>query len=269
MQAERSFSEVFLAHVEALDHGTRREVAFHHVIDSTSTDLKRRLRSGAGPGTVVAADTQETGRGRLGRTWHSSTGGNLYISLAVRVNEPFQTNLPFLPLAGGVAAADAIRVVARVEPKLKWPNDVHVSGKKIAGVLCEVPDPIRRPGIAIVGLGVNIAVSSFPEELNTTATSLALLSGGNRRDLPHPAHLAADWVTRLEQWMRRIHSKEGAELVETWRAGAEPFGRRIRVDNIEGTTVDINESGQLIAKKDDGNKVIISSGVIEFEDECI
>ncbi len=96
-----------------------RSIVTHEKIDSTSSDLKRRLAAGATQGTVVVADYQEMGRGRQGRSWHSPSGGNLYISLAVEGSQPARDTLPLMPLAAGGAACDAIRNTGCQEAALK------------------------------------------------------------------------------------------------------------------------------------------------------
>ncbi|MCP4606760.1 MAG: biotin--[acetyl-CoA-carboxylase] ligase [Proteobacteria bacterium] len=264
MSTPLSFVELFLAELTTLGFASDREVWFHGRIDSTSDDLIRRLRSGAPAGTVVAAACQEAGRGRKGRIWHSPEGANLYVSLAIEVSEPTDGFLPLLPLAAGVATSDVIRKNAPVEPRLKWPNDIIVSGKKLAGILCELPEPASRPVIAVVGLGVNITVSSFPLELSDIATSLSSLIDGEPQNLPHPALLAAQWVGELEKWMQRIQSGRKNELPDAWRARAEPFGRRVRVGKIEGTTVDLSEDGRLLVLQDSGEQVVVAGGIIEY-----
>ncbi len=264
MSTSSSFVEIFLAELGNLGSAVSREVVFHHRIDSTSDDLKRRLLIGASPGAVVAADCQEAGRGRKDRQWHSPDEGNLYVSLAIDVGEPKEALLPLLPLVAGIAATDVIGRVTKAEPKLKWPNDVNVSGKKLAGILCEVPASISRPMVAVVGLGVNIAVSSFPVELSRIATSLACLADKGSPDLPSPALLAARWVGTLEQWIQKIRSGAKREIIDAWRKRGEPFGRRVRFDKIEGNTVDLSEDGRLIVLLDSGEQVVVVGGVVQY-----
>ncbi len=263
MVSSRPFSrDVFLAELKRLGSDWEREVVVHRRIDSTSSDLKRRLKTGAQPGTVVAADFQEEGRGRQGRTWHSPKGGNLYVSLAVLVDAPVYTILPLLPLAAGVAARDAVRALAPIEPKLKWPNDLLVSNRKLAGILCEAHDPTRQPVVAMVGLGINIDTTEFPKELGETATSMALL----HKSPPESALVAAHWVVGFEQWKNQIQKGRVPYLINAWRQGALPFGRRVCVGDIEGVTVDLTDNGRLIVLKDNGETVAVAGGIVAFID---
>jgi BirA family biotin operon repressor/biotin-[acetyl-CoA-carboxylase] ligase len=257
--SDDQFTALFVAELRRQGASVDREIVFHTCIDSTSTDLKRRLGTGLGPGAVVVADMQEKGRGRRGNVWHSPGEGNLYLSLAVAVPEPFQKNLPLLPLAAGIAIWDAVGRIGDVVPKLKWPNDLLVSERKLAGILCESRDTSKRPVVAIVGLGVNIGTKTFPNELNEIATSMKNLSGGPI----DAAVLAARWVAGLEQWTRLIGKGKKSELVDAWCERAEPFGRRVRVGDVEGETVDVAEDGRLILQKDNGDQTVVSGGIVE------
>jgi BirA family biotin operon repressor/biotin-[acetyl-CoA-carboxylase] ligase len=260
--SDDQFTEPFLAELRRQNARDDREIVFHTCIDSTSTDLKRRLGAGLGPGAVVAADMQEKGRGRRGNVWHSPSEGNLYLSLAVAVPEPFQRTLPLLPLAAGIAIWDVVDRIGIVEPKLKWPNDLLVAKRKLAGILCESKDTSKRPVVAIVGLGVNMGTDAFPDQLKEIATSLKQLSGYSIDS----AVLAARWVAGLEQWIRLIAQGKRSELVDAWRERAEPFGRRVRVGEIEGETVDLAEDGRLILRKDNGEQTVVSGGIVESID---
>jgi BirA family biotin operon repressor/biotin-[acetyl-CoA-carboxylase] ligase len=256
---DQRFTIPFVAELKRQNARIDRQIIFHSVIDSTSTELKRRLAAGLGPGSVVAADKQEKGRGRRGNVWHSPEDGNLYLSLALAVPDPFQETLPLLPLAAGIAIWDAVGRMGDVEPKLKWPNDLLVADRKLAGILCESTDTSKRPVVTIVGLGVNIGTKAFPSELKSIATSLKQQSG----NLVDVAVLAARWVAGVERWTGSIARGKRSALIDAWRERAEPFGRRVRVGDIEGKTVDLSEDGRLILQKDGGEQTIVSGGIVE------
>ncbi len=269
MQSRRPFAEELRAGLTALGDSSNREIVFHETVDSTSTDLLRRLRSGSQAGAIVAAAAQEKGRGRMGRSWHSPATGNLYLSLAVEGPEPFERSLPFLPLAAGVAAAEALEQIAGVAPRLKWPNDVNLAGRKLAGILCEAPDLTRRPVIVVVGLGMNIGSRLFPEDLSEIATSLAQIDVSPSSELPAPALLAAHWVASFEHWIDRVRRDDHLAVVRAWRSRAEPFGRRVRINDIEGTTIELADNGHIVIERPSGERVAVAGGVIEFIDKCI
>lgn len=257
------FIQSFLAELDSLGSHGAREVVYHLEIDSTSTDLKRRLEAGAGPGTVVAAARQTAGRGRTGRAWHSPPEGNLYISLAVELGSAAKEAVPFMPLAAGVAAWDAIRDAGYMKPFLKWPNDVLADGRKLAGILCEIPVSLAS-GVAVVGLGVNIATLDFPGELAQTAVSLAALLNGERvAEGKLTARLSAGWVAGLERMMLDIRAGRSAGIVEAWRVRAEPFGRRVRVGEVEGVTAGLDDCGRLEIVQDSGERTFVAGGIVE------
>jgi len=147
------------------------------VTDSTNRVAKEMAENGAPHGTVVFADAQTAGRGRMGRRWESPAGKNLYVSLLLRPSVP-TVDAPRLALVAGVALADAVEALG-VPAALKWPNDLYCGGRKAAGILAEMasdPDGVRHVVIG-VGLNVNVVEDDFPPDLRGTATSLRIRAG--------------------------------------------------------------------------------------------
>ncbi len=264
MTVPRSFDlELFARGLEELDAGRERHVRHHRIIDSTSSELFRELSGGVGPGAVVIASRQTGGRGRQGRQWHSPEAGNLYISLAVSFTGEPSKILPLIPLAAGVSAVDAIGGSGGSRPRLKWPNDLLVNGRKLAGILCEVKDLAGRPLVAVVGLGLNLGPVAFPPDIAAIAVDLASIDGG----FAPAEEMAAAWVAGLESWVVRLGRGEVSALVSAWRDRAEPFGRRVRAGALEGVTVDLDHSGRLLLRLDNGATEILPGGIVENIDD--
>jgi BirA family transcriptional regulator, biotin operon repressor / biotin---[acetyl-CoA-carboxylase] ligase len=236
-----------------------RDVAVHAEIDSTSDELKRRLARGeAAPGSLVVAATQTCGRGRQGRTWFSPAEGHLYASLAVGVEGPPAERVPFVPLAAGVAAIDALQESGLSGIILKWPNDLLRAGRKVGGILCEAVALGSGAAIVVIGLGINTGRSRFVGDLAATAGSLGDRAGGTR-----PEIVTGAWVRALEGWVARLSCGDGAAIAAAWTARAEPFGRRVRAGGVEGTTVGLDARGLLLIRTGAGDVAAIAGGVVE------
>jgi BirA family biotin operon repressor/biotin-[acetyl-CoA-carboxylase] ligase len=156
----------------------RGAIVHRDTVDSTNRLAAELARDGAAEGTTVLAEQQTAGRGRLGRSWVSPARLNLYASVVLRPAIP-PLEVPRLTLVAGVVVADAIRATAPVDARIKWPNDVLIGGRKVAGVLTELEAEAERVRFVIVGIGVNLnaGCDDFPPELQSKATSIALASG--------------------------------------------------------------------------------------------
>ena len=150
-------------------------------VPSTNDTARELARRGADHGAVVTADGQTQGRGTKGRSWHSPAGLGLYASFILRPVDSVETrrSLPLLPLAAGLAVADAVWAVAGIEARIRWPNDVILGRKKLAGVLAEAVFEGETPRFAVLGIGINVnhVETDFPADLRAQATSLRILSG--------------------------------------------------------------------------------------------
>lgn len=208
----------------------------HFLVETTSTndEAKRGAKSGARHGAVWVAESQTAGRGRQGRPWVSPPGENLLFSVLLRLDGP-PANLPLVALAAGLAVRDAIGLGAMV----KWPNDVLVRGKKIAGILTETSD-----GALVIGIGVNVRAKTFPPEL--TATSVVLEGG------PLDRRALLDRV--LEGLLRDapIVAARGLGPIHARLAEADALrGSRVRTDDgFEGTAEGIDTEGRLVVRGD-------------------
>ena len=151
-------------------------VHYFETLDSTNDLAKALAVQGAPEGTVVVAEAQTSGRGRLGREWDSPPGVGLYVSLVLRPMLP-PMELPQITLTTAVAVVRAVRRVAGLAPGIKWPNDLLLNGKKLGGILTEMETESDRIRHVVVGLGLNVNNPGFPPELAATATSLALEAG--------------------------------------------------------------------------------------------
>ena len=191
--------------------------------------------------SVVVAGEQTAGQGRHGHSWHSPADRGLYCSLVL---EPG----PLLTLALGLAAADAIAQAADVECDLRWPNDVMLGGKKVAGILVQLSG-----AAAIAGIGINLHQTAFPADLEALATALKI-----RTD-------AAGMLIALLRAVDRYTSESPEDILRLFtRASSYASGRHVRVEQadgvIEGTTAGLDASGFLIVRKDDGTDTLIVAG---------
>ncbi|MEM0023504.1 MAG: biotin--[acetyl-CoA-carboxylase] ligase [Thermofilaceae archaeon] len=225
---------------------------------STQEVAAALAEAGAGEGTVVVAEEQSAGRGRLGRSWVSPRGG-LWLTILLRPTSFGVSHL--LSLTAGVAVAKAIREIAGVDARLKWPNDVMVEGRKVAGILVEGSAEADRLRYALAGIGVNVN-NSPPRELQTLATSLKELTG---RALPRTLLLL-----RILKEFDRLYAMllEGAavSVLDEWRELSSTLGKTVRVVTVKGTfegvAVDIEEQGGLIVERE-GMKMVFYSGDVE------
>jgi BirA family biotin operon repressor/biotin-[acetyl-CoA-carboxylase] ligase len=224
--------------------GGWRRVEWRAEIDSTQHLARDLARAGAPEGTVVIAETQTGGRGRLGRQWHSPPGVNLYCSLVLRPSVPLAV-MPCLALVAGLAVADAVSDVAPLRPGLKWPNDVLVDGRKVAGVLTEVEAEVERVHHVIAGIGVNLngGPEDFPPELAAKATSLRLASGHH----VNRAAFTAGLLAALEARYTRFLADGFAAMRSEWEAYSSLTGKEVRVTAPEGEV-----TGRVLGIDDDG-----------------
>lgn len=226
----------------------------------STNDLAKELgRRGAPEGTLVVAEAQDAGRGRLGRSWASPAGVGLYASLILRPPLP-PVELPRLTLTVAVAAARALERTAGVSPGIKWPNDLLLHGRKLAGILTELETEAERLRYVVVGLGLNVNTPAFPSELADTATSLLLTTGRTHSRL---AVLQA-WLEELESLYELFLARGFPEILAQWQARTVTLGRPARVrqgdQEICGLAVGVDPEGALLLQTDGGEIVRVTSG---------
>lgn len=221
------------------------------VTGSTNSEAMALAQRGAAEGTVVLAEEQTAGKGRLGRRWHSPAGENLYCSIIMRhqtgVND-ISTWLSWVPLQSALAVARAVRQVTALEPQLKWPNDVMIGSRKLGGLLCE-SGPVGPAGTCVVvgiGLNVNSPPDSFPVDIRETATSLAAETG---RQIDR-ANLLVTILSEMERCAEALRSQSPDTLMESYGGQCSTLGRRVRVllaadESLEGLAESIGRDGSL------------------------
>ena len=235
----------------------------HHfeTLDSTNDLAKALAAQGAPEGTVVVAEAQTGGRGRLGREWNSPPGVGLYVSLVLRPMLP-PMELPQITLTTAVAVVRAVRRVAGVAPGIKWPNDLLFNGKKLGGILTEMETESDRIRHVVVGLGLNVNNPEFPPELAATATSLTLAAGG----VFSRVNLLQAWLEEFEELYGRFLNQGFPEILEEWKDSTVTLGRAVTVRQgpreISGHALDVAPDGALILRIANGETVRVTSGEI-------
>ena len=234
-------------------------------VDSTNDTARRLAEAGAAEGTVVVAEEQTGGRGRLGRTWLSRKGKDILLSLVLRPHvDPAQA--PGLNLVVGLAAGQAIGEVAGIPTDLKWPNDVLTPGGKCCGVLTEM---IADPGkiqFVIVGIGINVNGTSLPGAIAGQASTLEQAADG---PVPRP-RLVAALLNRLEALYLVFLDRGLGPLLEPWAASSSSVrGRPILVSNpgrsLRGTTAGLSEQGALRIRREDGRvEEVLAGDVVQW-----
>lgn len=230
--------------------------------NSTNTFLMEMGVDGAPEGAAVVAETQDHGRGRMGREWISPFGVNLYTSILLRPDMTPAESLK-ITLAAAVAVARTVERTAGLAPVIKWPNDILIEGKKVAGILAEMASEMDTLSFVVVGIGVNINMEheQIPGEIRRTATSLAIETG---RTFGR-ALFAADLFAQMERAYRCLTAGKWDELLTEWRSYAEPMiGRDVRIhcrgETIQGVISGVDDDGALLLLDARGRRKRILAG---------
>jgi len=237
---------------------------------STNADLAAAAAAGGGEGLVLVADRQTAGRGRQGRSWDAPPGSGLTASVLLRPRAPL-ARLGWLPLLTGLAVAEAVEEVAGVPARLKWPNDVLVGDRKLAGVLVELhtgPPSVPHDGpAAVVGLGLNVGLGEHELPV-PTATSLAIEGA---RTVDRGAVLGAVLAVleaRYRAWSDADGDPDASGVRQAYLVRCATVGRRVRValaagDRLEGEAVGVDPAGRLRVADDGGRLHEVAAGDVE------
>jgi BirA family biotin operon repressor/biotin-[acetyl-CoA-carboxylase] ligase len=230
-------------------------------VGSTMGEARRRAATREPPFLVVA-EAQTRGRGREGRTWHSSPGESLTVTAALALRRPLEA-IPAFTLALGVALHRTVAgFLGQEHLSLKWPNDLWWAQRKLAGVLCEHV-PGRGPDeVVLAGVGLNVNATVFPEDLEPVATSMRLCAG---RAFEREEVLAA-LCTSVEDAASRYEREGFAPFHSPSVERCRLWGRRCRAGDALGTMETIDERGNLVVRRDDGSYRTVTSGHVELLD---
>ena len=230
--------ETIRAHLKTREIGASLSV--HEEVASTNRTLVDLARAGASHGTVVVAEFQTAGRGRLGRPWVSPPGLNLYVSILLTAAHASRA-ITWIPLLAAVAVVRAIKTMTGFSLKVKWPNDVLVpgngGGRKLAGILVEAIGHGQAGAKAVVvgiGINVNMPAEAFPEDLRASATSLLIEAGHPFERAPLLAALLGDW----ERLYDRLCDQGADGIAADYAAVCATLGKQVRVELVGGGRMD-------------------------------
>jgi len=239
-----------------------------YTVDSTNAFALRLLDHGykVADGTVVIAESQTAGKGRLGRSWHSERESGLYLSMVLYPKAP-PSLAPLLTLATTIAAHNAVERATHLDVDIKWPNDLLIDGKKACGILAEMQAEVDRIKMMIIGVGINVNHESFPDEIAGRATSLRLASGRPQSRI----EILVDFLEEFEALYLKFEQKGPRAIIDGWtRLSSFANGRKIEIHDgvrtIAGLTRGLNPLGALRVEQADGRTEEVYSGdVVRWE----
>jgi BirA family biotin operon repressor/biotin-[acetyl-CoA-carboxylase] ligase len=236
-------------------------------VGSTNDVAMTAGRDGEPEGLTVLADRQTAGRGRRGRHWASAPGVGLYLSVLLRPSLP-PRHMPLIGLLAGLAVADAFEEVAGLCPGLKWPNDVQLRGKKVAGILPELAADGPSESHVVLGIGLNLNhhAADFPQEVRGEATSLLLETGRAY----HRGVVAGAVLNALDRWYQRFCGWEFPAILATYRRRSATLGRRVEVreegEHWRGEAMDVDPDGALLVRVPAGVVRRVLAGDVSIRD---
>jgi len=227
---------------------------------STNDDARARAQAGAADGHVIVADTQDTGRGSRGRAWLSPPGQDLYVSIVARV-PVIPSQLPPLTLAVGLAVAETVdAILHEMRARVKWPNDVWIDERKIAGILLEGSSAGQTLESVTIGIGLNVNRLEFPAWLDTPGTSLALAKMPTDARYDRSTVLAR-LLDDVERWVDRFVSHGVEPIVNALDQRLALRGQRVSCEGVYGIVEGIARSGALCLRTDRGLEDVFSGRI--------
>lgn len=242
-----------------------KRIFYFPELESTNITAKEKalhIAEGIGEGTLIIAERQSAGKGRLGRKWFSPTGG-IWLSI-ILYPQLSPSYISRITLVTAVAAVKSIKICTQIESQIKWPNDILINEKKVCGILTEMSAELDIINWVVVGIGINVNIDhqDFPEDIQKNTISLKEILGKKVLRVK----LVQTFLQEFEKYYESLKRREFSSILKEWKLYSHTLGKKIRVDMgeriITGEATDINEEGALILKKGDGKLVEIISGTI-------
>lgn len=242
----------------------RGKIIHYRETDSTNSKAKELAESGYPEGTIVIAENQLIGRGRMNRKWFSPPGAGIYMSVILRpVLSP--TDSPMITIMTAAALADALATID-LSVQIKWPNDILLNGKKLSGILSEMDTERDLINYIILGVGINVNTphTILPDDIKNTATSIMIETGRSFDRV----NILKTFLKYLEQYYEYLKREDFYNILAKWKECSNVIGRKIRVDLpnefYTGKAVDISRNGALLLEDTNGTIVSIVSGDVSL-----
>jgi len=240
-------------------------LVFHETVDSTNTLLKDLAAQGAAEGTIVIAEEQTAGRGRMGRTWLSPAHSNLYLSLLLRPPVP-PDQVFVLTMVLALATIDGVGTVSGLGPMIKWPNDLYVGGRKLGGILTDFCVREGAVEYVVLGLGLNVNWNPGEEQGIIYQATSVLKETGNRisRD-----DLLGEILSSFDNYYRRVLAGKSAVFYDEWNDRSMVLGRTVEIKtadgSVSGKALRIDHKGALVIEDDDDKEQTILCGDVSLK----
>ncbi|WP_088808570.1 MULTISPECIES: biotin--[acetyl-CoA-carboxylase] ligase [Listeria] len=240
-----------------------QKLYFYDEVDSTQFVAHQKISEGATSGTVVVSELQTSGKGRLARVWDSQSGKGIWMSVILKPQIAMQ-KVPQFTFIASLAVATAIEEITKLEPQIKWPNDIYIGRQKVCGVLTEMRAEAASVEAVIIGIGINVNQMTFPVEIQEKATSLALQAG---HAISRTA-LIQEILKQLEKYYQLFMAEGFRPIKLLWEDKAIPFGEKITVSTMQGQLAGfaegISDDGVLLVRDESNVLHQIYSADIDF-----
>lgn len=243
-----------------------KKICCYDEVDSTNNKARKLGLEGYPQGTVVFAKRQNAGKGRMGKNWNSPEEGGIWMSMLLTPQiQPKEA--PLLTLTAGLCVCKAIRKITDLDAKIKWPNDILINGKKVCGILTEMNAEMEKINFIIVGIGINVNISSFPQEISNVATSLEIESNKKwkRKDI------IKELLTEFETYYDLYQIENNFSVfLNDYRKFCITIGKNVHVfskEPFDAQAIDVTNEGELLVKKENGEIVIVFSGEVSIREK--
>ena len=245
-----------------------RQAYYFDSIDSTQNQALKMAKDGADDGTVIVAAKQTDGRGRSGRRWVSPKGG---IWISIILHPKFDVSITTLfPIAASLALSIAIEKTFLIQPELKWPNDLTIKSKKVAGILVDATLESNRIEDLILGVGINfnVNVKQIEKSLEGTPNFYGIASLGNQKQDVKPVQLVQTFLTELEKIYKSLELKQTKKIISEWTLRSSTIGKNVELHTtdgkIRGKAIKIDDDGALIVLGNSKNHKVIAGDIVHL-----
>ena len=245
-----------------------RQAYYFDSIDSTQNQALKMAEDVANDGTIIVAAKQTVGRGRSGRKWVSPKGG---IWISIILHPTFDISITTLfPIASALALSIAIEKTFSIQPELKWPNDLTIKGKKVAGMLVDVSLESNKIENLVLGVGINFDVNAkqIEKSLKGTSNFYGVASLSDQKQNIKPIQLVQTFLIELEKIYKSLNAKQTKKIISEWTVRSSTIGKNVELntsDNkIKGKAIKIDDDGALVVSENNKNHRIIAGDIIHL-----